>query len=525
MKLIMLNKENILDIERKRIYIYEKNESYFRELYQKYPCIFENIVGIIDTSLRNLGQYRFGQYSWDVTDMNCLNDFNSDTDVILICSDYFDESFDYIKNKIYEVNEIDHLENFKIYFFSNRETDIDLSYRQYYASYSLDNIILFRSGPHAASYINGMDFSDNARALFEYMLSNHYNDKYELVWLVKNPDDFTQPAGKYYRYTRDYRNVSFIGYDWADSEDMDKRDEYYRVLCLAKYIFFTDAYGFARNSRKDQVRVQLWHGCGFKTRVNFVRCEKRYEYTTVISDLYSDIHREIYGLNENQMLVTGYAKQDWLFDKSDDYMTRLELPAADKYIFWLPTFRMAKSGLENLNEYEYQNQTGLPIVNTLERCKELNLYLKERNIVLLVKLHPFQDKTKIMNFELSNMVMIDNDTLFDSDIQINQLLGCADALISDYSSAAVDYMLLDRPIAFTLDDVEEYRDSRGFVFDNILEWLPGDELYNFEDFCGFIDRVYRGEDDKAEKRRRLTGIMHKFHDNESCRRIVEALKI
>lgn len=518
-ELVILTDKNYGDISGRGIFFVGYSPSYLEQYILKYG--YDNSIwGVLDVNARNHGKHDVDGHEIEVCGFDTLNKVNLDDTVFVITDDFFNEVYSTLLQYI-DVEKY----NTPIYVFPNRETEIDLSYRKKYESHSLENIILFRSGPHAASYVNGMDFSDNARALFEYMLSNHYNDKYELVWLVKNPDDFTQPAGKYYRYTRDYRNVSFIGYDWADSEDMDRRDEYYRVLCLAKYIFFTDAYGFARNSRKDQIRVQLWHGCGFKTRVNFVRCEKRYEYTTVISDLYSDIHREIYGLNENQMLVTGYAKQDWLFDKSDDYMTRMELPAADKYIFWLPTFRMAKSGLENLNEYEYQNQTGLPIVNTLERCKELNLYLKERNIILLVKLHPFQDKTKIMNFELSNMVMIDNDTLFDSDIQINQLLGCADALISDYSSAAVDYMLLDRPIAFTLDDVEEYRDSRGFVFDNILEWLPGDELYNFENFCGFIDRVYRGEDDKAEKRRRLTGIMHKFHDNENCRRIVEALKI
>ena len=36
-------------------------------------------------------------------------------------------------------------------------------------------MILFRSGPHASAYIKGMDFSDNARALFEYMIQYQMN--------------------------------------------------------------------------------------------------------------------------------------------------------------------------------------------------------------------------------------------------------------------------------------------------------------------------------------------------------------
>ena len=69
-------------------------------------------------------------------------------------------------------------------------------------------------------------------------------------------------------------------------------------------------------------------------------------------------------------------------------------------------------------------------------------------------------------------------------------------------------MLLDRPIAFTLDDVEEYRQSRGFVFENIQDWLPGMELLSFEDMCLFIKEVGEGIDTTKEKRKTLIKKMH-----------------
>ena len=126
---------------------------------------------------------------------------------------------------------------------------------------------------------------------------------------------------------------------------------------------------------------------------------------------------------------------------------------------------------------------------------------------------------------MKHIILLDNEMLVDQDIQINQLLGLADGLISDYSSAAVDYMLLDRPIGFTLEDVEEYGESRGFVFDNIKDWLPGAELYSFRDLCLFVREVGRGIDSTGEKRQRLRKIMHDFDDDQSCRRITEALRI
>lgn len=95
--------------------------------------------------------------------------------------------------------------------------------------------------------------------------------------------------------------------------------------------------------------------------------------------------------------------------------------------------------------------------------------------------------------------MIENDQLVEADIQINELLGWADALISDYSSAAIDYLILNRPIAFTLDDVEEYSSSRGFVFDNIRNWLPGKEIFSVDEFIEYVKEMGASIDSSKER--------------------------
>ena len=84
---------------------------------------------------------------------------------------------------------------------------------------------------------------------------------------------------------------------------------------------------------------------------------------------------------------------------------------------------------------------------------------------MVIKLHPFQNKEwiHIGNDLKQNIVLLTNDDLVDAGLEINQILGHADALISDYSSATVDCLVLDRPEAFTLDDGEVYEKSRGFV--------------------------------------------------------------
>lgn len=511
MTLSKLTEKNSNCLLGKKICCVEKSIAYLEEFCGKYD-VLGRISYIVDTNRRNLGHFIFHGKEIEVVHISYLIREALEETAIVITSDYYREVFEDIVTVLGE-----NAPDITIYYFANRETEFEDYYREKYADVPLDNIIVFRSGPHASSYVKGMDFSDNARALFEYALKSGMNHTYELIWFVKNPEEFEGYGN--------VENVSFLSFDWSVSEKPTKREAYYRALCLAKYIFFTDAYGFARNCRKDQIRVQLWHGCGFKTRVNFVRCEKRYEYTTVISDLYADIHTDIYGLRKEQVLVTGYAKQDWLFHSDRDDVTKLHIPYAEKYIFWLPTFRSTERKLAQLNEYVLESETGLPIVNTKNQLMELNTYLEKENIVLVVKLHPFQDRKEVFCEGCSNIHLIENEEMVEKDVPINRLLGHADALISDYSSAAVDYMLLDRPIAFMLEDVEEYERSRGFVFENIREWLPGKEIFCFEDMCKFVKEVADRQDATMQKRRALKQKMHRFGDDQSCRRILEALQI
>ena len=65
---------------------------------------------------------------------------------------------------------------------------------------------------------------------------------------------------------------------------------------------------------------------------------------------------------------------------------------------------------------------------------------------------------------------------------LNAYLGACDVLVTDYSSVASDYLLLDRPIVLFCPDLEAYDGNRGFALDP-REFLPGimtrtlDELY------------------------------------------------
>ena len=66
------------------------------------------------------------------------------------------------------------------------------------------------------------------------------------------------------------------------------------------------------------------------------------------------------------------------------------------------------------------------------------------------------------------------------------LLGSADILLTDFSSIYIDYLLLNRPIGFVEDDFDEYSKSRGFIFDNPEEYMPGVKIRSLEDLKTFL---------------------------------------
>ena len=97
----------------------------------------------------------------------------------------------------------------------------------------------------------------------------------------------------------------------------------------------------------------------------------------------------------------------------------------------------------------------------------------------------------------------------------------SDALIADYSSVYLHYLLLNRPIGFALSDIKEYGDTRGFVFENPLDYIPGKKLYSKEDLLKFLDDIACGKDRYAEERERVCNLVHQYQDGKNCERLLK----
>ena len=182
----------------------------------------------------------------------------------------------------------------------------------------------------------------------------------------------------------------------------------------------------------------------------------------------------------------------------------------------MPTFRTSQNNL--FHDTCNQNlDTLLPIFDSISSLKNLDDLLISKNILLVIKLHPH---AKFKKINLRNIIYVTNQDLSINNCKLYNFIKNFDSLITDYSSIFADYYLLNKPIAFTTDDMEDYKNNRGFAVTNINEILAGELIKNENDFKKFIKNVDSESDDFKQERKSVNKIINKYSDG-NCERLVK----
>lgn len=350
------------------------------------------------------------------------------------------------------------------------------------------------------------DFWDNARALYEYMLKNGYGQKYKLIWFVSDPNKLTQ-----------YKNsdVKFITFPYHNKKE-EMIFTYYKNK--AKYFFFTHPGGWIVPWKNDQTVINLSHGCGFKKAKGNLKIGEFFDIGFTIGKFHIDIESVCFGCNKNKLLHFGYSRNDILIrQKYSNFSKKI------KTIVWMPTFR--KSYIESISEDYLENETGLPLIETNRQLSDFDTFLKLKGVRILLKIHHLQSEIPILRSDFQNIDIITDDVLLKNGQQLYELVAQTDALITDYSSIAFDYLLLDKPIAFILSDYDEYAKSRSFSIANPKDYMPGPHIYKFEELLSFIESISRNEDNFYTEREKIKNLAHTYTDGKSSERILNYLNI
>lgn len=340
------------------------------------------------------------------------------------------------------------------------------------------------------------DFTDSSLVLYEKLKDSK---KYKFIWFVEHPENFKNTKNTIFLNINRKRNIRNI----------------YHIL-TSKYIFFTHR-SFPLQNYKKQYVINLTHGLGMKDSRG--KMAKDFNYILNGSEHFSDITCYVYMCSKDTLVNLGLPRNDLLYEKSE--AVEQLVGNYDKFILWLPTFRQHKNGAVDVAYHENQS---FPLFLDSE-LSELNEKLKEYNYLLILKLHPSQKITNHVVQHFSNIKIMINEDLDQMGIQFYHLIGKADSLLTDYSSVGNDYLLLDRPIGYVIDDMNEFKVSRGFNVPNVEDYLPGDKIMTKEDFYLFLEKMKKGIDDHKEERKHVSDFYWKYKDNKNTERVLEYFDI
>lgn len=353
------------------------------------------------------------------------------------------------------------------------------------------------------------DFTDNAQALYKYLMENNYFETFKPVWIVHNTE-----------YIKEKYGVLTIPKDSWNS----KRAYY---LAVYKYYYFdhVDISPFG-TKRKHQKKYYMPHGFAFKAiNEKQLLCD-RAKVNNIIEcgPIPAKYANERWGGTPKQVTQWGYPRNDYLFKYSrvaDIYVhSSFGFDRYNLVVFWMPTFR--KSVIASISEKYEVSPTGLPIFFSVKEIDEFSQFLYKNNILLILKPHPLQAEMEVYSKQFSNIKIIKNEDLQEVDVQLYEFLRYSDVLISDYSSVSFDYMLMDKPIIYTLDDMKEYQDSRGLILGNgVLDYYAGYHICNKYELQNALLEINHGVDLYKQDRDRVKKLIFCSSDGNSSKRIVE----
>ena len=359
-------------------------------------------------------------------------------------------------------------------------------------------------------FVSSDDYSGNPKALFQYMIDHGYNKRYRMTWIFEKREN-------YFKFRiPNVRSVCM----WAENAETEQRSyASYKAIMSAKYVFYSHNVNWVRKFSKEQIYIDLWHGCGYKGDLKSDKRRIYYDYLMVTGRKYIDIFRTVLKDPDGKILDLGYPRNELLFTSKSsaaEMIRQLKNKVrADKVIIWMPTYR--KSTVARLDTDTAIGTIGLPVVYDAAEMRMLDDRCRQSGVMLIIKQHLLQQSYTISPEELSNIVFINDKTLKENGADLYELIGQTDALLTDYSSVAIDYMLLDRPIGYTLDDYDQYEEMRGWSFDNVKEYMPGHHIYTLDDLFAFINDIAAGKDLYKEKRDSVIDEVHTYRDGFSKR--------
>ena len=312
----------------------------------------------------------------------------------------------------------------------------------------MSKILLFIGRPYTV-------FSDNLK--YAFLSYVEHGTEFEPIYLTPNIQEYDLLRSAdlpviHFEHEEDVADLSpSLGAVVSDSHDWRARPKLYESLAAVPFI-------------------NLWHGLPLKkvglntlfghpkiadfelSATTSLMSAGIAAYVSTSKKLTEDIWKRSFHADDYPVL--GYARNDVLFRdvkaheelnvdlNAFSYVMSMK-DAGNKIVLCCPTFR--ESSQYSLNQLGYH-------------LEQMNAFGERHDISFLLKLHPIFPEADI-DLNLSRVKVIDHKS------DVYPILKYTDALVTDFSSIFFDYLLLNKPILFFTNDLQEYRSvDRGLSY-------------------------------------------------------------
>jgi len=350
---------------------------------------------------------------------------------------------------------------------------------------------------------HGMHASDNSFALFRHINNNPGNLR--ALWITRNRDVYETIEDEFpgkcviafslkglFSYFRSYQVV--ISHSYLD-------------MCLMPYC------------RRKRVNY-LWHGVPIRKIGKMLEMEennvsrgivkhwsrwnKRVDCFFASCEYEKEIMKDAFKLEDMEIIVSGYPRNDRIIENVNK--ERKKRSGGGFTILYAPTYRILNSG---------DKSKVIPLLHPEIELNEMDIFLEENNCNLIIRPHPLLSDVRI-DSERIECISVDDEP------DLSKIFDNADLLVTDYSSAYFDWLILDRPVIFSVFDLPEYSGKVGFIQD--IEKIAAGEIVDTKDsvFEALEDAISMPDMDssKYSRIRKKFGIKRK----SACGKIAEIIE-
>lgn len=346
----------------------------------------------------------------------------------------------------------------------------------------------------------GQLYSDNSRALFEFIQER--DTDIQPIWITNNSDVFRQVDSKYpgsvveapsiksvFYYLRSEQIV--LSFGWQD-------------MCKMPWI-------------PSKYVNQLWHGIPLKkigllkskneiendygkTADLFIRSSKNVNRFFVASEYEKEMHRSAFAISGDKFRITGNPRNDHLYAISKTKKRH------GRTILYTPTFRERREGSGKHSQV---------LIHPEIDEQQMHDFLIENNAHLIIRPHWI---TTSETFSSDRIRCVAHE----EEPDLHQLFKEADILVTDYSSAYVDWLILDRPVIFSPYDLQEYTDKNGLTKE-YHELVPPPICHTPLEVFSSISEALENPSTYAEQRGEMKKIYLEDMSGGACERILEII--